>query len=62
MKNLQKEFVGGCTPDSLKNWGLFPAETQIQVLCTPGLSGFVLSLCPITQFFQLLLLFCYWVL
>lgn len=34
MKNLQKEFVGGCTPDPLNSYGLFPAETQIQVLWT----------------------------
>lgn len=54
MKNLQKEFVGGCTPDSLNSRDLFPAEIQIQVLWTPALSGFcfVLSLCPITQFFS----------
>lgn len=50
MKNLQKEFVGGCTPDSLNSWGLFSAETQIQVLWTARFLLCALALSHYTVF------------
>lgn len=50
MKNLQKEFVGRCTPDSLNSRGLFPAETQIQVLWTIRFLLYALTLSHYTVF------------